>query len=371
MMRVLHIITSIDKIAGGTSTYMQLLAKPLGRLCELHIATHRSEGELPMENARLHYLPAWKPWGGEWKREADRLLCGLRPDIVHINGCWSPELAQFQRMAERRGVAVVLSPHGMLEPWIIRRHYYTRKLPWLLLCQRGLVRRAAWIHSTADSEAENLRRLGYNDNIRVVPLGIDTDGIAMKSDWHVRRNIVFLSRVHVNKGIGFLIEAAAALRQELQGWTVTVAGEGEAGYVAQLQAEANAAGLGDIVRFAGGVYGEHKWRLLHEADFFVLPTHSENFGFAIAEAMACGTPVITTQGAPWQCLDNEHCGAWLPVGAAPLADALRRFMALGPGELERMGRQCQQIIDERYSATVMAKRMLDCYAQQPNTTQRQ
>ena len=176
-MRILHYIPSIDRKDGGTSTYMQVLGKSLGLLADVHIMTHKTDHPLRIENCNLHYIPHYKPFSGKWEAAVSDILTMVEPDIVHINCCWIPDCAAIQRLAQRSGYKVVLSPHGMLEPWIIRRHYLSRKLPALLLYQKAAVRHADQIHSTADIEKENLLKLGYNKNIEVVGLGIDSDNI--------------------------------------------------------------------------------------------------------------------------------------------------------------------------------------------------
>lgn len=360
-MKIIHYIPSIDRTAGGTSTYMQVLAKGLGELAEVHIITHTSENPLAMENCMVHYVPEYNPFKGAWRKRVAEMMEEVMPDIVHVNCCWMPACAAVQRIAQKHGYKVVLTPHGMLEPWIIKRHYWTRKVPALLLYQKAAVRKADCIQSTAESERDNLLKLGYNKNIKVVKLGIDADGIEMKKSWKKTRQILFLSRVHVKKGINFLIEAAAVLRSELQGYKILVVGEGDADYVAEMKRMIADNGLQDIVQLVGGVYGDEKWRLFQTSDFFVLPTHSENFGLAIAESLASGTPVITTVGTPWNDLNDTNSGAWIEIGTQPLVEALRRFLALSDEELETMGRNGRKLIEEKYSAHVMAKEMMKVY----------
>lgn len=360
-MKIIHYIPSIDRTAGGTSTYMQALAKGLGEIAEVHIITHASENPLMMENCKVHYVPEYTPFNGAWRKRVAEMMEEVMPDIVHVNCCWMPACAAVQRIAQKRGFKVVLTPHGMLEPWIVKRHYWTRKVPALLLYQKAAVRKADCIQSTAESERDNLLKLGYNKNIKVVRLGIDADGIEMKRSWKKTRQILFLSRVHVKKGINFLIEAAAALRSELQGYKILVAGEGDVDYVAEMKRMIEDNGLQDIVQLIGGVYGEEKWQLFQTSDFFVLPTHSENFGLAIAESLASGTPVITTVGTPWNDLNDTNSGAWIEIGTQPLVETLRRFLALSNAELEAMGRNGRKLIEEKYSAHVMAKEMMKVY----------
>lgn len=360
-MKIIHYIPSIDRMAGGISTYMQVLAKPLGTMAEVHIMTHASENPLPMENCKVHDIPRYRPFSGVWKKAVVDLLDSVRPDIVHVNCCWTPDCAMIQRLAQKRGYKVVLTPHGMLEPWIIKRHYWTRKVPALWLYQKAAVQKADCVQATAESERDNLLKLGYNSNIKVVRLGIDAESIEMKRSWKKSRQILFLSRVHVKKGIKFLIEAADVLRNELKGYKILVAGEGDADYVEAMKRMICDRGLQDIVQLIGGVYGDEKWRLFQTSDFFVLPTHSENFGLAIAESLASGTPVITTVGTPWSDLNCSEAGAWIEIGTEPLVETLRRFLSLSEDELETMGRNGRKLIETKYSAHVMAEQMMEVY----------
>ena len=359
-MTILHYIPTLDRGGGGTSFYMQLLAGELGRLADLHVVTHASEHPVEVRHCTVHCIaPFTCPV--RMKREAMALLRELRPDVVHVNGCWHPACAMVQRWARKAGCRVVLTPHGMLEPWIVSRHYWTRKLSALWLYQREAVRRADCLHATAESERHNLLALGYNRNVAVIPNGVDVGTIRMKADWRRREQILFLSRVHVKKGIEFLMDAVAELRDALSGYRVVIAGEGEADYVAALMDRAGRLGLGDMLDFRGGVYGEEKWRLYRESDLFVLPTYSENFGIAVAEALACGTPVITTKGTPWKELEERGCGWWTEVGSRPLAEALREFLALDVWKLEEMGRRGRLLVEEEYSSREMAGRMYGLY----------
>lgn len=359
-MKIIHYTPSLDRAWGGTSMYMQLLAKELGELVELHVVSHESDNQLPMEHTKVHYLPTWKQWR-KMKQGWRALLEQVQPDVVHINCCWTPGCALLQRWAQTAGYKVVLTPHGMLEPWIMARHYWTRKVPALLLYQKQAVVEADCLHATAESEKENLLKLGYNKRIEVIANGIDVDDIAMKTSWEREKSILFLSRVHVKKGINFLIEAVAHLKDELQGYTIDIAGEGDESYINELKQLASRLGVAHLIRFVGGVYGDRKWELFRRADLFVLPTHSENFGIVVAEALACGTPVITTQGTPWQDLEEYRCGWWTEIGTQATAEALRKFLQCTEAELEQMGRNGRRLVEEKYSARKMAQDMTDLY----------
>lgn len=255
-MKIIHFIPSLDRSSGGTASYMQLLSNELGKLGELYIVTSPSINPLKINNARTIFIPSsWKE-KRLMKKEWIKLLNNIHPDIIHVNCCWLPQCAWAQLWAQQLGYKVVLTPHGMLEPWIMKRHYWTRKLPALLLYQKKAIIKANYIHATAESEKSNLLNLGYNNKIKVIANGIDVDSIQIKSIWKRSKTILFLSRVHVKKGIEFLFDAIAELKEQLEGYTIYIAGEGENNYIQNLKEKTELLGINNLISFCGGVYGE-------------------------------------------------------------------------------------------------------------------
>lgn len=359
-MKVALYATSIDRTSGGTSVYVQLLAKELGKLVDLHIITHQVPNPLLLENCQIHYISKYtNPL--HMMRESKSLLKGLMPDAVHINCSWFPGASLFCRCAKQLDCKIVLQAHGMLEPWDIQKNYWTRKLPALYLYLNRTIKAADIIIATSENEKHNLERLLPTKRIGIVPNGLDASLIKIKDNWKRNKQISFLALLRPNKGADILIEAVNILKIKLNEYKVLIAGHGDKKYSDRLQYLIDQYHLGNIVKLVGGVYGKAKWDLYTQSDFFVLPTLNENFGIVIAESLASGTPVITTKGAPWPELDEWHCGWQIERNAQTLAETIEKAINLTEKERMEMGLNGRKLIESKYSSTHIATAMKHWY----------
>lgn len=247
----------------------------------------------------------------------------------------------------------------MLEPWALEYRRW-KKLPVWWLWQRSAIEDAAVLHCTSEAEAQSLRRLGLGNPVAVVPNGVDVPALQhgnCRSDGY--RSVGCIARLHPIKGLPLLLEAWASLRPA--GWRLRIAGPDKCGHEEELRAQAQTLGIADSVEFRGPVYGQDKWEFLRSAGLFVLPSYSENFGVAVAEALACGVPVITTKGTPWGGLEQAGCGWWVEVGAEPLAAALEEAMRLTDAQRCAMGERGRRLVQEKFSWPEIARQMKEVY----------
>lgn len=266
-------------------------------------------------------------------------------DIVHLHGTWSPILAIAASMAHLRNIPFVVSPHGCLEPWALGHRKLKKQLA-LAVYQRRILRNASMLVATADKELKSIRAVGLTGPVAVLPNGVDLVAEPKKC-FSNGRKILFLSRIHPQKGLGDLVMAWARVRQPE--WRIVIAGPSAGGYEDEIKVLIRKLGFEDDFDFPGLVLGEKKERCFAEADVFVLPTYSENFGIAVAEALARGIPVITTTGAPWQELETHRCGWWVTPGVDGVATGLAAAMAMSRDALAEAGARGKKLVEEKYS----------------------
>ena len=373
-MRILHVITGISRASGGPSRSVQGLVAGLNRAgVEAWLMTLR-HGEEPWINGVTRFVN-----GGDFEETVQR----IEPDIVHLHGIWNVELHRCAAVCRRRNVKYVIAPRGMLEPWSLKQKWLKKKIARLLYQDRDL-RCAAALHATAESEAEQFRRLGFKNPIIVSPNGVNVPNFdlcnkhsALELQLETRTNAdvrraLFVSRMHPKKGVLELVEAFGKLvKNELENrvgvgeWccelVYTVSGELEREYEAKVKARVKELELGDKFMFTGALNDDEKWKAYARADLFVLPTYSENFGIVVAEALWAGLPVITTKGTPWSELGTRKCGWWIDVGIDPLMAALSEAMSLSDTERREMGERGRRLVEEKYTWDAVVKKMVEGY----------
>lgn len=285
-----------------------------------------------------------------------------RVDVVHDNGIWRGHHRSLACLARRARVARVVSPRGMLEPWALDHKPVRKRLAWVIY-QRRLLDSATILHATADNEAEQLARLGLRQPVQIIPNGVALPDygqvMGLRKVPSEKRTCLFLSRIHPKKGLPLLLEAWNELRPSA--WKLHIAGPDEAGHRAQLEEMVRKLDLGGAVCFLPPLEGGEKLRALAQADLFVLPTYSENFGIVVAEALAHGCPVVTTHGAPWEELTIEECGWWVPISTKAITDALREATMLSDAARWEMGNRGRNLVARRFSWPGIARAFCGLY----------
>jgi glycosyltransferase involved in cell wall biosynthesis len=280
--------------------------------------------------------------------------------VVHGQGLWDASSVAMAMLSNRTETPMVVSPRGMLEPWALAQRRTKKTIAWQLW-QKRVLETAGLIHATSVQEAESVRTIGLHNPIAVIPNGVripeNRENAVLQKPEALNR-CIFLSRIHEKKGLPLLLRAWAALRPK--GWVLEIAGYGETAYVETIRQMIRQLGC-DSIHFVGEKSGNAKAEFLRTANLFVLPSYSENFGVAVAEAMANGVPAIATHGTPWKVLADKSLGWWVPPTTDAIYEALRSATRLAPEQLRCMGFAARAYAADEFSWIRVARTMSACY----------
>ncbi len=378
-MKVLHVISSLRRSGGGPARSAQGLVAGLNAAGVEAWLLSLKHGDEPWVEGVQRFVN-----GGPFENVAER----IKPDIVHLHGLWNWNLHRCAVICRRWRTPYVIAPRGMLEPWCLRQKWLKKRIARWLYQDRDL-KCATALHATAESEAEQFRRLGFRNPVIVSPNGVNVPKIAVSrkslvvsgqreengrqsvvSSTERKRRVLFVSRMHPKKGVLELVEAWGKLVVSGQslvvsGWVCelvyTVNGEIEQEYEAKVKTRVKDLGLQEQFIFTGALNDDEKWKAYARADLFVLPTYSENFGIVVAEALWAGVPVITTKGTPWQELNERKCGWWIDIGVDALVKALAEAIALTDEERHEMGMRGRKLVEKKYTWNAVVKEMIEGY----------
>ena len=289
---------------------------------------------------------------------APRLLPELiasRLDLVHLHGIWLYPSRAGLGWAKATGKPYMVSPHGMLDPWLMARGRVQKALARLAYVDRNL-RRATAIHALTASEAADIRReCGRQDSIVIPNAGPSAQPVPVSSR---QPHVLYIGRIHPKKNLGALIEGWSRAQRGPH-WRLTIAGWGADADVAELKRMIGAAP--PSVAFTGPVFGAAKQALLGGARFIVLPSLSEGLPMAILEGWAAGTPALMTSRCNLP--DSFAAGAAIDCGLSPdcIRQALELALNRSAAEWLAMAKAAHRLATGPFSAGVISSRWAQTY----------
>lgn len=375
-MKVLTFISSLSLNGGGPSRSVPMLVKGLSEVgVDITLMTIRSED---MNTHALDDCSAlFKVFENNFTyKDLEDFVLQNQFDLIQLQSMWDLSYHKLACIAVKHKIPYIITPRGMLEPWSLNQKRWKKRLA-LWLYQMKDLQRAACIFTTAEMEAMHVRDLGVRGPISVIPNGISTEGYSCRTSMQgVKKQILFLSRIHEKKGIELLIDAFYFLYPQFQDWKVIIVGNGEAEYIDSLKQRVARYGLSEVVQIMPPVFGDEKIRLYQQSSLFCLPSYSENFGMVIAEAMSCGVPALTTTGTPWELLNghvatmgaslevlgcNRRTGWCIELNQENLVKALSEAMSLSPEVLYQMGQKGSELISRNFNYRSVAMKTVRLY----------
>lgn len=348
-LTVLHALRTADPAAGGFVSYLSSLRQGLaGRPVQL-----RTESVFPRSsNWRVVALRRPLRFLGRVRRQ-------LRDsDLLHVHGIFGWHVLLSVWAADALGRPYAMTLHGHLHPDALRERRMSKRI-YLALVGRRMLERASVVLVTTPVERDVLLRSSPRAHVEEVMPGLQVpeaqkSGPAASDDAPERPlNVLYLGRLHPHKGLHRVVRAISDARVDGLDAVLTVAGSGRRRYQRSVTRQAQDLGLAEHIRFLGHVDAEHRAALFENADVFVLPSQSENFGFAVAEAMAAGLPVIISENVGLASLVREQaCGRVVQVDDL---DALRRALLdyVDPALRRDHGRRAHAAAREAFSIPKM------------------
>jgi len=376
-VRLLHLISNVDPRAGGVIEGVLRIHEALVALGHESELVSLDDPAAPWVSecpAPLHPLG---PSRGAYQYNSDavawlRAHAG-RYDAVIVNGLW-----QYASFAAWRALHSAPTPyfvytHGMLDPWFKRRYPLKHLKKWLYWpwAEYRVLRDAAAVIFTCEEERLLARQSFWLYRAREVVGSYGTseppsDAAALSEAFLARfpelrgkRALLYLGRIHEKKGGDLLVDAFARVAADSTALQLVMAGPGDERLLAQLRQRATELGIADRITWTGMLQGDLKWGAFHSADAFCLPSHQENFGIAVVEALACGKPVLISDKVNiWREIEQDGAGLVAPDTLAGTVDTLQRWLALTPAEAAAMRLAARRTFRDRFQVEQVARTLV-------------
>lgn len=379
-MKIYNLVENLDDSYGGP-------AKSIPFMCK-YLSTEGIEPELLSikyhENESNSVI---NDYGLDWKTFKYKFVQKLRYSvdlknylvkklnhsnsiILHVHNLWNyiPFIAYI--LSNKYKVPLVISVRGSLYKWSLSQSVLQKKVAWFLF-QKKMLQNAKCIHVTEEKEMEAVRALSITSPIAIIPNGIELNEFEnmntkdeAKSNLNLNINkkyILFMSRIHPKKGLEYLIKAWISDIDNYVEWDLLIVGpEYDKKYITKIKKILKENSLENRVFFTGMLTGEKRIDAFGASDLFMLPSHTENFGVVIAEAMAAKLPVITTHGTPWKEIEEQNAGWWVALNQKSINNTLSEALSHSSYELEKKGINAYNLI-HKYEWKYQSDKMKELY----------
>jgi len=308
-------------------------------------------------NVALSGYRAFGPLGFSFRLR--HLLSQANADMVHQHGIWLYDQWAASQWQKKTGKPVMVSPHGMLDPWALKNAAWKKKSVEKLFAREAL-ERATCIHALCRSEVDSIRAYGLRNPVALIPNAVVLPEIGSRraEERGRKKQLLFLGRIHPKKGLSELLHAWAGFSRD---WKLLVAGWDDGGHEAGLRELVHELGLADSVSFIGAQYGGEKEKLFRSVDAFVLPSFSEGLPMSVLEAWSYGVPVVMTDF----CNLPEGFAAEAAIRIEPdpesIFQGLEKLAASSDAELKAMGSRGRELIGGKFTWPRVAEEMRQVY----------
>ncbi|MBE9129855.1 glycosyltransferase [Coleofasciculus sp. LEGE 07081] len=308
----------------------------------------------------------WGRFGYDSRLGSNLLEWG--PDLIHLHGLFTFVSNAAFSAASTANVPLVVSPHGMLDPWALNNSRLKKRI-FFALIERKVFRCASARHVLNVAEEYALSQVTtVNSRVWVIPNGVSEQTVVSKSNEVAadqRFKLLFLGRLHPKKGLSELITSLAILKQRhsnfLRKFEVNLVGWGDDSYIKKLELQVSALELSDCVYFRGAAFDEEKASYFASANAFILPSFSEGLPMAVLEAWSYGLPVLMTPECNLPEGFESKAAIRVQTNPESLANSIAAMLETPRDELRAMGQRGLELVRSKFSWDSVAKQYLDMY----------
>ena len=382
-MKILQIVPSISLVYGGPSQMVLGLSAALAQLGQdVTIITTDSNGDtgqapldvplgvpVSQNGYQIYYFPCSPFRRYKFSLDLFTWLANRAKDydIAHIHALFSPVSSISASIARYRQLPYILRPLGTLDPADLQKKRQLKQIYANFLEKPNLAAAAA-VHFTSQQECQTAERFNIKTKDIVIPLGVDffnpqalpVTGFDLPQNKPI---ILYMSRLDPKKGLDLLLPSLESLLEKGLDFHFVLAGGNpqDSEYENRIKNQIERSILGKNTTITGFVTGEVKNSLLARADLFVLPSYYENFGIAVAEAMAAGIPVVISDRVDLHPAVTAAAAGW--VTACQLEDLTNTLATAitNPEIRQQRGKNARDLVLNQYSWSAIAEQMLTVY----------
>ncbi|KGE14315.1 glycosyltransferase [Sphingobacterium deserti] len=367
-IKVSLLTSSVSRNAGGLFDALKDMCLVLRNTIDITIFSYRDE----------HTESDIHQWEGipiklfesknffQYSAELKQAILLDNADVLHVHGLWRYPHAFISTWKKQTGKPVVVTPHGMLDPYILQNQGTIKRVLGDLLFAKKAFRNSDYFQALSQKEWEDIRAYGLKQPITKIPNGINlptaADALARPDG---RKSLLFLARLHPKKGVDLLIEAIAKIRKThpdlLHNWVLDIVGWAQENFDEKLKELVKKYELNDLVVFHGGLFDEEKKQMYKQASGYILPSHGEGLPMTILEAWAYQLPVLMTPMCNLPEGFESKAALKIDTDVDAIASGLSTFFAMSAEEREAMGQRGYQLVKEHFTWESSAKKLQDLY----------
>ena len=347
-MRVAQIIPSLGRKSGGPSRSVYTLTKGLRIAgCETEILTNNyflNPNIVSEEWIKAIDVGKVRPF--EYNPAFKKMMIESDYDLYHIHSIYSYPTTIAARIVRRKGKPYIVAPRGSLYQQAISGSSAWKKALFNRLFLMSDLNHASVVQVTCEEELLQVRRVGVQSPIAIIPNSLTLPDVTPRVTKPDKFRIAFVGRISPIKNLDSLIKAWA-----------------QAGFADSREAELIIVGEAALnLVWAGSKYGAEKDQLLNSCSYLFLPSHSENFGMVVPEALIQGVPVVASKGTPWGSLVENNCGYWIENSVDSMAQTLSELYKLSDEDRRNMALNGQKMVIENFSMEAISNRLLSLYS---------